>query len=762
MKLKLLLLFTFFLHQFAFSQKITFDATKKLYGIKDKNNKWLSLPAYTNITEVNSESKEGNHQKYFVAKTKTKYVILNKNGITKLSAEYDSIGLTANPTILIYKKNNQYYHGVYTNFIPSEKNRFSSVPKVVGKSNQFYTIKTAQSNKLFDADKNEFFNEDVDKVIESGNEIIFLKNNKWAFLSKPSEKYDTIYNVWLREESHYIVKKNNYFGLLNASLTVLIPFEYENIIKCYAENFALKKNGSFTVTKLLFHYNEEKDESTVKLKQVIENRFDTILGIEHYGYYREKDDIKESNKIIGIVNGKMVHVRLEDGKELVPLKFKYIRPVCEGCVEKDENRLYFVSNDFDYKKDTLNTLSFELKKLNYIYGISNAKGELMVPMEGKPLPVYTDFEPKSPIGDSIYNNYEAKDSSLLGIVWCKNSIINYQINRKEYIYLESFTEDGSPSTDSVQTLYYSIYPEGGSVAILNPKAGYHSTFIPPENFMFNFKKEIHQSDNNSSEIRLHTLNNYTLTSKNRDVIYHNTDPNIYVHRNSPVFYKENGFIGAKNWAGKKIIPPSLDSVILMNENGFKAYKKGFCTYFKYNSKDYLFESDLCFPDLSKSQYSLLCKNCDFEYLKMKIKKSNNILGIDQWGNETEYKDTVAQILPKIKAGKFNLMNNQFEKLLPEWADEIVFPVQNQSNYFNSLNSQIDVTDKIFERSLEDIISDINKHGFAVRINQNWSIRDVSGKKSISENFDSVSYKDGKWIGKKGNKINEYNSNEFSN
>lgn len=743
--------------QLVYAQKITLDESKKLYGIKDKNNKWLTLPIYKHIEEVYGKDADDNKVLFYHAKTKTKHVLLNKNGITKLSADYDSIGLTANPNVLIYKNGANYYRGASMNFIPSEKNKFIAAPLKIDPWRQYFLIKNNSAFTVFDAEKNEIILENIENAdIVYGN-LIFRKKNKWYHQNNPDEKYDTIYKAIAFLDPDIIVKQNNTFRIYDSKISstdLLTSFDCDKLIINDGHLF-IKKNGKFTVNKL-FAKENEKD---VKLVQVIKNEFDTILGLSYYGFFlNDEKDVRSSIKLIGIVNEKMVHVRLEDGLEIVPLKYKYIRPVCEGCIDKDENRLYFVTNDFNHRKDTFNTFSFELKKLNYTYGISNCKGELIVPIEGKPLPVYTDFEPKSHFGDSIQSNFDAKDSSFMGIVWLKNAMIKYQENGIKYNYKEAFDNDGNFYKDSVKSIRYSIFPENGTASIIHKNGAFITPWVEVNNISFNFKPYIHQEG--QSETHLQSLNNYTVTSKERETKYSDINPGIYVSPHTPVFYKEKYFIGACTWDGKKIIPPSLDSIAGMNIYGFKAYKKGFCTYFKYNAKDYLFESDLCFPDLNKSEYSLLCKNCDFEYIK--LKKSRIETGIDQWGYETEYKDTVTQNLPKIRAGKFNLVNGQFEKLLPEWVDEILFPIQNENNYFNSLNSQKDLTNKIIESSLEDIISDINKHGFAIRVNQNWNIRDVSGNKTINENFDSVSFKDGKWICKKGNNITEYNSNEFSN
>lgn len=759
MKSRTLLLFLALSCNLFYAQKITFDKTKKLYGIKDKSNKWLTLPIYNHIQEVNGKGLDDNKVLFYHAKTKNKHVLLNKNGITKLSAEYDSIGLTANPNVLIYKKGANYYRGASMNSIPTEKNKFKATPVNIDGDQKHYLIKIKGEGELFDAEKNEILPEKISNALHIGYETIVLKNKKWYFLNNPNEIYDTIYCFWLQESPNYIVKKSNLYGVMDHPKNVIIPIEYENIIaNKHSSLFMLKKNGKFNVSKLSFHYNEEKNENTVSLNKVIPNLFDTILGIDNYGYYWDKDRHAESKKVIGIQNGNMVHVRLEDGLEIVPLKYKYIRPVCEGCIDKDENRLYFVTNDFDNRKDTLNTLSFELKKLNYTYGISSSKGELIVPIEGKPLPVYTDFEPRSHFGDSIQSNFDAKDSSFLGIVWLKNTMIKYQENDIKYNYMEAFDNNGNVYLDSAKSIRYSIFPENGTASIILKNGVSITPSVDVNNISFNFKSFIYQDG--QPETHLQSLTNYTVTSKEREAIYSDINPGIYVSPHSPVFYKEKNLIGAYTWDGKKIIPPSLDSITGINSYGFKAYKKGFCTNFKYHAKDYLFESDLCYPDLKNAPFSLLCKNCDFEYSKIKHTKRNILYNNE--GYEFEKIDTLISLIPDIKSGKFNIMNNKFEKILPEWADEIVFPYGNEEYYYNIFNRNKTINDITYESSLETVIVDIKNHGFAARYGQKWVISSVSEHKTIKDVFDSVSFKDDKWICKKGNNITEYNSKDFSN
>lgn len=208
---------------------------KEKYFVISTKNKMISAKTYENI-------KRGNHQNYFIAKTKKGWTFLDQYAQQTDSSYFQEIVYTDSPSRVRVKLNN--YWGYYNSI--SQK-----------------MIIATKYTKLGAFEKGFFLAE---------------KDNKWGVLDPNANTiiphlYQTILMDSIDHQLVFEVQKNNLYGLLSIKNREVLPINYQKlIILNQSRLIASLKNKTFLI-------NNKGDMLSSKLTSIDKISEDTLINI---------------------------------------------------------------------------------------------------------------------------------------------------------------------------------------------------------------------------------------------------------------------------------------------------------------------------------------------------------------------------------------------------------------------------------------------------------------------------------------------------
>ena len=326
------------------------------YGYTTAKGKIIIEPIYTQLARLNEIT--DNKNVYLLTSVNGKYGI-NKNKKQLLKNEYEDINYNTLNQLFICKKNQT--KGVYNldgkTILPMDYTEITIGGTYINaiKENQSLTF-DSKGNKI----ETKFISllKATDKysiIIDQNNNYNIVDNNNNLML-KESYAYIEYY-----KDEYFIVTKNGYTGIINASGSIIVPIEYSTISK-------IDKTNILEATKTR---NNQID--------LIDANAKVVKGLENAQMSIENNYIKlESNKAI---NYYTLEAKQTNYKELFPDNklYAYNQNGKWGFTDKT-NQVIIPAKYEEVTEQNGNTVGF---KENDKWGIMDTSGNIIVK------PIYT-------------------------------------------------------------------------------------------------------------------------------------------------------------------------------------------------------------------------------------------------------------------------------------------------------------------------------------------------------------------------------------
>lgn len=305
----------------------------ELYGLIDLSGKEILKPKYQEINSLKGTKNS------LIIKQNDKLGLSDNKGNVIIEPEYKeikSIQENYQNGYIVVDQDNKYGIIDFTSQVIIET-RYEDIKQITG--NHMYVIKQDGKWKLINS-KKETLIEDVNEVTQIlEDKIVIKKDNKYGVLQASGEEkikpeYEELSNVF---NDYYLAKKSGKYGIINSANEPILPFQYSKI--------TYKKDAEFVVA----------EKENVAMGEIYNNKFE-----------------KKLDGIVSNINAEKGYIRVYVGNEYKYYNLNFDEKTAVECLQnnnlllsKKDGRYGYINRDGNIVIDYIYEDAQELNEYGY-------------------------------------------------------------------------------------------------------------------------------------------------------------------------------------------------------------------------------------------------------------------------------------------------------------------------------------------------------------------------------------------------------------